>query len=421
MLTYPQGYTYIDHIASRDFSNVLKALSPDGKEVALKVANDQGNVHRRFEREIKAMLGAAGKSTMPVLDYDSTFSWYVMPLASKTLADEAVPVKQPEEALVILQAVADSLRPLHDRGQVHRDLKPENLLFLSDEAPARWVVADFGIVRNAPGLTTDPLTVRGFLTGTRNWAAPEQFIDAHDATPATDVYSAGLLMGWMLSGKRPVPGVRYSELGSLTSTILRATEQEQHSRFVSMDEFLDHFTKHMYPTKAKLDRLFANARYNEIHGYLLERPDQLPPLARRMLALDEEQLLEWAADDLSGLVGTCIQVSEGLGEHFNAIGRDNVDRLLVWLLSVCDVLKSKKKLRYLGLLLTAQLRATELLDQWTPRRAAVEWLDNQTPEVEALAREALHATNTWDYFAEEARQRWSSRRRTELVRDLADS
>lgn len=134
-LIYPNGYTYVDHIASRDFGNVLKALSPDGKEVALKVADDQGNVHRRFEREIKAMVGAAGDSTMPVLDYDDTFSWYAMPLASKTLADEPVPVKQPEDALVILEALAASLRPLHDQGQVHRDLKPENLLFLSDGSP----------------------------------------------------------------------------------------------------------------------------------------------------------------------------------------------------------------------------------------------------------------------------------------------
>lgn len=418
---YPQGYTYIDHIARRDFRSVLKALSPDGNEVALKIANNRGVVHRRFEREIKAMLGTAGRNTMPVLDYDDTFSWFAMPLASKTLADEAVPVSQPEDALVILQAVADSLRPLHDQGQVHRDLKPESILFLSTEDSGRWVVADFGIVRNEPGLTTDPLTVRGTLIGTRDWAAPEQFADAHSATPATDVYSAGLIMGWMLSGKRPVPGVRYSELGSLTSTILRSTDQEQHRRFDRIDEFLDHFTKHMHPTKAKLDSLFDDARYAEMYGYLLEHPNQLPTLARRMPSLAEESLLAWAADDLFGLVGMCVQVSTELGDHFSAIGRENVDRFLVWLLSVCDVLNSDHNLDDLSKVLTAQMRATEHLDQWTPRRATVEWIDRQPREVEAVAREALHATDTWDYFAEEARQRWPSRRRTELVRELADS
>jgi len=421
VLNYPQGYTYIDHIASHDNVSVVKALSPSGQEIALKVADDQGGVHRRFEREIKAMLDVAGQSTMPILDHDDIYTWYTMPLASKTLNFERVPVSRPEDALTILQTVADSLRPLHARVQVHRDLKPENILFLSTEAPGRWVVADFGMVRNPPGLTTTPLTVRGYLTGTREWAAPEQFVDAHSATPATDVYSAGLLMGWMLTGKYPVPGVKYTELGSLTSTILRATEQDQHRRFVSMDDFLVHFTKHMYPTKAKLDSLFDAAQYTEIHGYLLERPDQLTPLARRILTLDEEQLLVWAADDLPGLVGTCVQISEDIGEHFNSIGRDDVDRYLVWLLSVCDVLNSDQNLDELRTVLAAQMRATERLDQWTPRRATVGWIDRQSHEVETIAREALHATDTWGYFAEEARQRWSSKRRTELVRELADS
>lgn len=298
-LIYPQGYTYIDHIASHDFVSVVKALSPAGEEVALKVADNQGGVHRRFERETKAMLDVAGQSTMPILEHDDTYTWYTMPLASKTLNSERVPVSRPEDPLAILQTVADSLRPLHAQGQVHRDLKPENILFLSTEAPGRWVVADFGIVRNAPGLTTAPLTVRGSLTGARAWAAPEQFIDAHDSSPATDVYSAGLLMGWMLMGKAPVPGVPYSALGSLTSTILRATEQAQHRRFVSMDDFLVHFKKHMHPTKAKLDQLFANAQYTEIHGYLLERPDQLPPLLGECLHLTRNGCC-------CGLLTTCL-------------------------------------------------------------------------------------------------------------------
>lgn len=107
----------------------------------------------------------------------------------------------------------------------------------------------------------------------------------------------------------------------------------------------------------------------------------------------------WAADDLSGLVSTCIQVSEDLGEHFNSIGRDNVDRYLVWLLSVCDVLISDQNLDELSTLLAAQMRATEHLDQWTPRRATVEWIDRQSREVETIAREALHGTDTWSYFA----------------------
>ena len=370
-LKYPNGYEYIDHIATRAFGGVFKVLSPGGAEVALKVANSEGNVHRRFKREIKAMIDAAGQNTMPVLDFDESYSWYTMPLASKTLGSIQVPVQKPEVALEVLQAIANSLRPLHANGQVHRDLKPENILFVSTEGVDRWVIADFGIVRNILGQTTASLTVQGSLTGTFNWAAPEQFLDAHDADPSTDVYSAGLIMGWLLTGKTPVPGVRYSSLGSLTSTILRATEQEKSNRFATMDDFLAHFTAHMLPAKAKLASLFSDAFYGEIHGYLLERADQLPSLAKQMLKLDEDQISAWLRDDLFGLVRTTELVSGGLDEYFNDIGRESVDRFLIWVLSVCTVLRRANYLDELVTLLSAQMRATELLDQCSPRRATV--------------------------------------------------
>lgn len=418
---YPEGYRYVDHIANHRDTIVVKAQSQTGDVVALKIQRNVGNLSRRFEREIKAMLEAAGPNTMPILDYDDTYAWYAMPLAEKSLAEEIPPVMQPQEALSILQTIADSLRPLHENGQVHRDLKPENILFLSIKNGERWVVADFGIVRNAPGLTTAPLTARGSLTGTDGWAAPEQYHDAHAATPASDVYSAGLLMGWLLTGKPPVPGRRYSSVGSLTSTILRATESEKHRRFATIDDFLDHFTEHILPPKAKLESLFENKLYAKIHGYLLESPDRLPSLSKRILKLDESQILEWTRQDLFGLVDTSVKICEALGEYFSAVGRDTVDAFLIWVLSVCNVLKRTNNLDELRILLTAQLSTTERLDQWTPRRTTLDWIDQLPRDVEDIARETLQSTNTWTYFAEEARLRWSSKRRTELIRDLADS
>jgi len=419
--TYPEGYAYVDHIADHGHTVVVKALSPTGDEIALKVQDNLGNRPRRFQREIGTMHRAAGPNTMPVLDHDDTYAWYAMPLASKTLADEWVPVAQPQDALAILRAIAGSLGPIHANGQVHRDLKPENILFLPGEGPGRWVVADFGIVRNAPGLTTATLTAQGTLTGTWAWAAPEQHRDAHSATPATDVYSAGLLMGWLLTGDLPAPGVRYSALGTLTSTIMRATEPDQSRRFQSMDEFLAHFNGHMLPARMTLDTFFVDGIYGEIHGYLLGRPDQLPPLAIRMIQLDTGQISAWISSDRFGLVETVKQVCEGLGEHFNAVGRNNVDSFLVWLLSVCDALKRANHMDGLAVVLSAQMSATQHLDQWTPRRATLDWVDRQGSAVEAVVRSVMEQTDTWDFFAIEARGHWASTRRTSLVRDLADS
>ena len=228
-------------------------------------------------------------------------------------------------------------------------------------------------------------------------------------------------MGWLLTGNLPAPGVRYSALGTVTATIMRATEPDQSRRFQSMDDFLAHFKGHMLPAKRSLDTFFVEGIYGEIHGYFLGRPDQLPPLATRMIQLDIRQISAWISSDRFGLVETVKQVCEGLGEHFNAVGRNNVDSFLVWLLSVCDALKRANHMDDLAAILSAQMAATENLDQWTPRKATLDWVDRQAPAVESVARSAMEQTDTWAFFAAEARGRWASRRRTSLLRDLADS
>lgn len=419
-LIYPEGYRYIDHIASHEFTQVVKALSPNGVEVALKIADNQGNVHRRFEREIHATLDAAGPSTIPVLDYDDSYSWYTMPLASHTLAKTKTPVAQASETLVILETIAESLRPLHANGQVHRDLKPENILSLPDENDGHWVVADFGIVRNAPGLTTAPLTVMGKLTGTQRWAAPEQYDDAHSSTPATDVYSAGLLMGWLITGILPTPGMQYSRLGSVTLSITRATHPDPYRRFQSLDDFYEHYSKRIAPIRATLDELFDDRQYDAIQDYLLEHPSRLSSIAKRMLRLEIESVDKWLEDDSFGLVATIRQICEGLSDNFNDVGRDNVDRFLSWISTVCQSCKNADMLDDLEALLFLQLSTTAQLDQWTPRRAALDWIDRQPRQIESIARRVIEETDTWDFYAEEARSRFTSRRRTELVQDLAD-
>lgn len=420
VLRYPQQYRYIDHIATRDTGSVLKVQSPEGGEAALKVADSWGNVHRRFEREIRAMEYAAGPSTMPILDYDDSCDWYAMPLASHTLAQHQTPVTQACEAQTILSTIAESLRPLHQRGQVHRDLKPENILFLPEDGGGRWVVADFGIVRNVPGLTTAALTVKDSLTGTPTWAAPEQYHDAHSSTPATDVFSAGLLMGWMLTGQPPTPGKEYAGVGSLTSSILRATSNDPARRFQSLDDFYAHFHEHIAPVKSELDELFSEGQYGAIYDYLLNHPGRLSALVKRIAQLNEQETTLWIERDDFGLTETIKQICESLSDYFNDVGREAVDRFLCWILTACESLKQLGRLRELSVVLSMQLNATKELDQWTPRRAALEWIDQQPPKVEAVARRVIEESGTWDYFAIEARNRFSSRRHTSLLQDLAD-
>src|SRR6266851_3944154 len=98
------------------------------------------------------------------------------------------------------RSVCEGLRRPHVEGWIHRDIKPGNLLLLD----GRWVVGDWGQGRRPRGETSDPRRTRtGTGFGTEGFAAPELSDDAHEVTPATDIYSLGQLVGALLTGSSP--------------------------------------------------------------------------------------------------------------------------------------------------------------------------------------------------------------------------
>lgn len=100
----------------------------------------------------------------------------------------------PEAAWRTLSDVAAGLAALHDSGIVHRDIKPSNILLAGDGTAK---VADFGIAR---GMERTRLTRTGVLLGTPMYMSPEQVTGA-DSTPASDMYSLGLVVWEALIGR----------------------------------------------------------------------------------------------------------------------------------------------------------------------------------------------------------------------------
>ena len=103
------------------------------------------------------------------------------------------------QALRIATETAEALEVAHDRGIVHRDVKPANILI---DADGDVHVADFGIARAAGdgGATTS-----GVVIGSPHYVSPEQVLGA-DVTPASDIYSLGIVLYEMLTGRRPFDG-----------------------------------------------------------------------------------------------------------------------------------------------------------------------------------------------------------------------
>ena len=104
------------------------------------------------------------------------------------------------EALRVVRQAADALDYAHGQGIVHRDIKPSNILL---DRSGRVKVADFGIAKMA-GQSTE-LTMAGSVMGSPQYLSPEQ-IRGEDLDGRSDVFSLGVVLYEILSGKRPFDG-----------------------------------------------------------------------------------------------------------------------------------------------------------------------------------------------------------------------
>jgi serine/threonine protein kinase len=100
-------------------------------------------------------------------------------------------------------AMADALAFAHDHDLVHRDVKPQNVL-LNGDGDAK--VTDFGIARSLD--VEHGVTQTGTVLGTSNYLSPEQ-ASGKTVTPATDVYSLGIVLYELLTGDVPFPGENF--------------------------------------------------------------------------------------------------------------------------------------------------------------------------------------------------------------------
>jgi len=177
--------------------------------VALKVlhsgyADDEAFVSR-FVREARSTARLAHPHVVSVFDQgedDGTLYLAMEYVPGRTLRDvvrDQAPLT-PAHALALLEPVLSALAAAHDAGYVHRDVKPENVLITDD---GRVKVADFGLVRAVTTATNTATS--GVLIGTVSYIAPELVTDG-SADARSDVYSAGVLLYELLTGRKPHQG-----------------------------------------------------------------------------------------------------------------------------------------------------------------------------------------------------------------------
>lgn len=416
----PDGYDLDLQISSTTSAQVWKAKAPSGQPIVLKLAANNSHVERRFKREIDALRTAEGAHVMPVLGYDETFSWYSMPIAAHTLYETKLPTPF-ESCLAVLEAITTALQPIHDKGQVHRDLKPQNILWLDNEEGARWVVADFGIVRNPAGLTTALLTQTGGLTGTQGWAAPEQHKDAHASTITADVYAAGAIFAWMLSGTEPsyghvdIPAVK----PKLKAALKRATNANPTGRYSNLNEFLKAVRDSATISNASLKSVVQAGDWPQV-SFFTGQPEQLTQAIRELPALQQPQVDLWFKSDGAGLISAVAEALNNLRRDTNGRQFSDIDRFLAWGVVVLRVLVSNGEYDAAERVGTSLFRATAEIDQFQPAKTIIGWLSGLNKPAQEAMETALHESDSWDFFSGAAKDRWATNGESELVQSLRE-
>ena len=192
---------------------VYLVRSPAGEQFALKVLNPEiarlyPEFKHRFMREAEFAMTLHHRNLIPVHDAgedpERGFCYILMDylpggsVKERVRAQGRLPV---EKAVSIAISVAGALEVAHYHGVVHRDIKSENILFDADGTPK---LADLGVARFKDD--THPGTMRGGILGTPAYMAPEQMLDSHSVDIRADIYSFGVMLHELLTGRRPNEG-----------------------------------------------------------------------------------------------------------------------------------------------------------------------------------------------------------------------
>jgi serine/threonine protein kinase/tetratricopeptide (TPR) repeat protein len=222
-------YRILSSLGSGGMGEVYRATDTKlERDVALKVlppdtAADPDRF-ARFQREARVVAALNHPHIVTIFSVEEADSVHFLTMElieGQSLDRLTPPAGLPAAQIVeIAKAIADALSAAHEKGIVHRDLKPANVMVTHD---ARVKILDFGLAKNiaAPSATdatiTSAETQIGVVMGTPAYMSPEQ-ISARPVDHRTDIFSLGVVLHEMCTGRRPFTGQSSAEL---TSAILR--------------------------------------------------------------------------------------------------------------------------------------------------------------------------------------------------------
>src|SRR5215510_2650728 len=195
-------YEIVAPVGAGGMAEVYKARDTRlDRVVAVKIAKE--SFSERFEREARA-VAALNHPNICTL-YDVGPNYLVMEYIEGTPLRGPLPLPQ---TLTYARQICAALSAAHKKNIIHRDLKPGNILV----TPSGIKVLDFGLAKISGGAVnmdeatlTNALTGKGEIIGTLNYMSPEQ-LQGREAGVGSDIFSFGLVLYEMLTGKRAFDG-----------------------------------------------------------------------------------------------------------------------------------------------------------------------------------------------------------------------
>ncbi|QHJ70983.1 Stk1 family PASTA domain-containing Ser/Thr kinase [Planococcus halotolerans] len=241
------------------------------RDIAIKMLrydfSNEEELRRRFQREALSTTSLAHPNIVNIFDVgeDGAIPYLVMEyVPGKTLKEyiiEHSPIA-PERAVKIMKQLASALAHAHHNQIVHRDIKPQNIL-MDEEGNVK--ISDFGI---AMALSATSYTQTNSVLGTVHYLSPEQ-ARGGNATKKSDIYSLGIVMYELLTGRLPFSGESAVSIAlkhlqtetpslreivptipqSLENVVLKATAKNAQHRYQSADEMDEDLSTVLLPER----------------------------------------------------------------------------------------------------------------------------------------------------------------------------
>jgi len=200
-------YEVIERVGRGGMGVLYRGIDPVlDREVAIKLmlldfSEDEEQLRARFYREARAIAKLQHRNIVTVFEFaeENTTPYIVMEfLQGTSLADR---MKSPlplslDDKLNIMTQLCEALHYAHAQGVVHRDVKPANVFLLPDGSVK---LLDFGIAKVA----TSTLTRTREMLGSISYMSPEQVAGSGTIDGRSDIFSSGVLMYELLTGRKP--------------------------------------------------------------------------------------------------------------------------------------------------------------------------------------------------------------------------